>query len=621
MNRNELIDYIRDPASLTSDHLNQLEEIVAEAPYFQSARLLLAKGSAILNEPATKKRVTSAAIYATDRPLLKKYISGNLLFLTKPPSQKGEEPAGKSKASESTKSAAPSAKTKAEKDGSALTTVAPTDDKLFIPGIPVGALDAILDELEQDIEDLKFSRSKFADLQEQLEDEGDISTTVEESAGQEASETLSETVETPEAPMEEIAKEEMSETSFESQTADLPTATSEDDTTEDSELLENQNDKTVESEKENEVIDPPAKVEDKAAPIDESIPVEEKSTASDDAEEEDEIEKAITEKLKNLQKQESTKIEEVEKEELPKAIEPETELPPGVDQIREVKLESDIRREQRMEKRLEREKRLSSLNKLSETSIKKLEDQMWGDSDDDTSKKTEKGKPAKTEDKLTLDKEDSKKSDEPIEKSTPETKITKKSPAKKAPEETSSTKNTKETPVKKVAEKKTTVKKTEAKPTKTKKATAKKATTKKAATKAPTSKKSTTPKKPSAAKAATTRKTSTKGTTKKSATKKASPKKKSEDDGKSDRPKKQDKLIEKFISENPSISKGIKKPKSDDDLSTKSATWNKELASEYLAEIYLNQGNKKRAIEIYKVLSLKFPQKKSYFADLISKIK
>ena len=39
-----------------------------------------------------------------------------------------------------------------------------------------------------------------------------------------------------------------------------------------------------------------------------------------------------------------------------------------------------------MEKRIEREKRLSSLHNLSPSSIKKLEDQMWGDSDEDTSK-------------------------------------------------------------------------------------------------------------------------------------------------------------------------------------------------------------------------------------------
>ena len=53
----------------------------------------------------------------------------------------------------------------------------------------------------------------------------------------------------------------------------------------------------------------------------------------------------------------------------------------------------------------------------------------------------------------------------------------------------------------------------------------------------------------------------------------------------------------------------------------KSGTWDKNLASEYLAEIYLKQGNKKRAIEIYEVLSLKYPEKSGFFADQIRAIK
>ncbi|MEP1093830.1 MAG: hypothetical protein ABJG78_01905 [Cyclobacteriaceae bacterium] len=653
MNRNELIDYIRDPASLTSDHLNQLEEIVAEAPYFQSARLLLAKGSAILNEPATKKRVSSAAIYATDRPLLKKYISGNLLFLTKPPSQKAEIPgtesaktAGGSKNTqpEEAKESADSpsqatADTNQEKDGSALTTVAPTEDKLFIPGIPVGALDAILDELEQDMEDLKFSRSKFADLQEQLEDEGDASTPVKESEEQVTPEAPTGSDETQEVLAEEISTEEIPEASVESNDSDSIEATVEEEKTGVPELPVDQ--LGTDTEKADDLADSQTEETETADPIEESAPQEEKKSATE--EEEDEIEKAIAEKLKNLQKQEPQKIE---KEETPDTDTPETEILPGVDQIREVKLESDIRREQRMEKRLEREKRLSNLNKLSATSIKKLEDQMWGDSDEDVDKGTEKKKSEKIEDKATTsNKSDSKKSDSSPESSTSKTDPPKQSSAKEASAGESSKKDTEqdevETPIKKPAAKKsatkkpvakkavvrkteakkTEVKKTEVKKTEVKKTTAKKSVAKKAGTSKASATKKPTTKKTSAAKATAARKPSTKGTTKKSSTKKASPKKKSDDDGKSDRPKKQDKLIEKFISENPSISKGAKKPKSDGDLSTKSSTWNKELASEYLAEIYLNQGNQKRAIEIYKVLSLKFPQKKSYFADLISKIK
>ena len=81
MNKNELIVFLRDPSKLTSEHLNELEEIIEEEPYFLSAHLLLAKGSKELKDPKTKKRVASAAIYSTDRILLKKYLSSNLFFL------------------------------------------------------------------------------------------------------------------------------------------------------------------------------------------------------------------------------------------------------------------------------------------------------------------------------------------------------------------------------------------------------------------------------------------------------------------------------------------------------------------------------------------------------------
>ena len=43
--------------------------------------------------------------------------------------------------------------------------------------------------------------------------------------------------------------------------------------------------------------------------------------------------------------------------------------------------------------------------------------------------------------------------------------------------------------------------------------------------------------------------------------------------------------------------------------------------TETLAKLYLSQKNYEKAIQSYKILSLKFPEKNSYFADQIKKIK
>ena len=46
-----------------------------------------------------------------------------------------------------------------------------------------------------------------------------------------------------------------------------------------------------------------------------------------------------------------------------------------------------------------------------------------------------------------------------------------------------------------------------------------------------------------------------------------------------------------------------------------------DLMTEALAKLYLSQKNYEKAIQSYKILSLKFPEKSSYFADQIKKIK
>jgi hypothetical protein len=53
------------------------------------------------------------------------------------------------------------------------------------------------------------------------------------------------------------------------------------------------------------------------------------------------------------------------------------------------------------------------------------------------------------------------------------------------------------------------------------------------------------------------------------------------------------------------------------DLTESSTTWQDTLSTESLARVMLQQGNLKRANDIYKALQLKFPEKKAYFSNLL----
>ncbi len=81
-------------------------------------------------------------------------------------------------------------------------------------------------------------------------------------------------------------------------------------------------------------------------------------------------------------------------------------------------------------------------------------------------------------------------------------------------------------------------------------------------------------------------------------------------------------LIDKFIITNPRIE--TSKEKSNvpvDDISKPFVEESGGLVTETLARIYVSQGYYSKAIDIYEKLSLKFPEKSSYFASQIEKVK
>ena len=84
----------------------------------------------------------------------------------------------------------------------------------------------------------------------------------------------------------------------------------------------------------------------------------------------------------------------------------------------------------------------------------------------------------------------------------------------------------------------------------------------------------------------------------------------------------QSKIIEEFLQKNPSIqAKKENLPKKNINMAEQSNQESDTLMTETLAQIYLDQGLYNKAIKAYEILSLKNPQKSSFFAQRIAQIK
>ncbi|MCX2573609.1 hypothetical protein [Pedobacter sandarakinus] len=79
-------------------------------------------------------------------------------------------------------------------------------------------------------------------------------------------------------------------------------------------------------------------------------------------------------------------------------------------------------------------------------------------------------------------------------------------------------------------------------------------------------------------------------------------------------------IIEKFLKEDPTIKPPKPEQIDTENKAKKSAEDRYDLVSETLAKIYIEQMLYHKAIDTYKKLSLKYPEKSGYFADLIQSI-
>ena len=84
--------------------------------------------------------------------------------------------------------------------------------------------------------------------------------------------------------------------------------------------------------------------------------------------------------------------------------------------------------------------------------------------------------------------------------------------------------------------------------------------------------------------------------------------------------KKEDSIIERFIKEEPQIKPPVANKIDTENKARKSSEDHLDLVSETLAKIYIDQMHYHKAIDIYRKLSLKFPEKSTYFAGQISEL-
>ena len=84
--------------------------------------------------------------------------------------------------------------------------------------------------------------------------------------------------------------------------------------------------------------------------------------------------------------------------------------------------------------------------------------------------------------------------------------------------------------------------------------------------------------------------------------------------------RKDEQIIERFIREEPQIRPPRPEKLDNENKARRSSEDSYDMVSETLAQVYIEQALFHKAIDTYKKLSLKFPEKSAYFADQIRKL-
>ncbi len=212
VNKQKFVECLRHPSSLDSQSLKELESIIDEYPYFQNARTIIAKGSKQLNTKNARALIGTAAVYATDRALLKRYINDQLIFLNPLEVHESHEAererdltdsiktsrvanAQVKKASEEQK--APPKKQVIKRPKPEETVKAPTSNTTIPTSSVPSDLDHIIEELYQDLEELKVNRAKLNQIENDLAEQEAVDQAVQKATKQAPEEESKSPTDTP----------------------------------------------------------------------------------------------------------------------------------------------------------------------------------------------------------------------------------------------------------------------------------------------------------------------------------------------------------------------------------------------------------------------------------------
>lgn len=222
MNKQKFVEYLRSPKDLDKESFAQLKELVKEYPYFQSGRTLLAKASKNLKSKNAPIYISSAAVYATDRALLKRYINDELIFLsplTVHESHEADHDRDLDQVIKTNRIAA--AKTKLsgsepKKEQKSRIPKKPVSDQFPQEGYlsmddlkseTPSELDHIIEELYRDMEELKINRAKLKDIEDKLTEEEAVDLAVKKATEKKTNpENLADSPEVPKKEIGEIKK-------------------------------------------------------------------------------------------------------------------------------------------------------------------------------------------------------------------------------------------------------------------------------------------------------------------------------------------------------------------------------------------------------------------------------